>query len=141
MSGGNQLCLKSQHKYLRGLMGRKNSISGLNTQIPYKLDSLKMILLHSQFHVEQYELEQQSVGRKIGQILYTWNAVSTKMAILGCSSWRWKPCSSQYITLPYFGKSAKKLFYRKKIGLQVSKSGVFSEKKNLPQNPWNFGHN
>ena len=39
---------------------------------------------------------------------------------------RW---SSQHITLPYFGKSAKNFFYRKKIRLQVSKSGVFSGKK------------
>ena len=39
---------------------------------------------------------------------------------------RW---SSQHINLLYFGKSAKNFFYRKKIRLQVSKSGVFSEKK------------
>ena len=39
---------------------------------------------------------------------------------------RW---SSQHINLPYFGKSAKNFFYRKKIRLQVSKSGVFLVKK------------
>ena len=37
--------------------------------------------------------------------------------------------SSQHINLLYFGKSAKNFFYRKKIRLQVSKSGVFSGKK------------
>ena len=39
-----------------------------------------------------------------------------------------------------FSKSAKNLFYRKKIRLQVSKSSVFCE-KNVPQICWNFGHN
>merc|ERR1711973_695995 len=32
-------------------------------------------------------------------------------------------------SLAYFGKSAKNFFYRKKIRLQVSKSGVFAPKK------------
>ena len=40
-----------------------------------------------------------------------------------------------------FRKFAKSIFIRKKIQLQLSKSGVFREKKNVPQIPLNCGHN
>ena len=60
-------------------------------QVLYKLHCLKIIPLHKWTQVEHYELEHQSVGQKKSRILYSWNAVSWKIAILGCSSWRWKP--------------------------------------------------
>ena len=47
-------------------------------------------------HVEHYELEHQSVGQKRLYILHSWNAVSTKMALFGCSIWRWKTCKASF---------------------------------------------
>ena len=48
--------------------------------------------------------------------------------------------SLQQMNVRYFGKYTKKIIYRKKIRLQVEKSGVLT-KIFCPQIFWNFAHN
>ena len=51
---------------------------------------------YSNFHVELYELEHQSVSKKNYTKSPSWNARQLKIGTLGCFIYRWKSCTSNY---------------------------------------------
>ena len=62
-------------------------------QVPYAPHIFILTLFESWIYVEHYELEHQSVGRKKSQNFAQLERSQYEMANLGCSIWRWKPCS------------------------------------------------